>query len=191
MMLIKNLGLSCALSFVIVGAATTAIAQQNPSVFRPAPPPKPASGQQGPPTGKLSETKPPAAHYDIGDIVKRLAALEGQVGQLKKENAALETQLKKMQVTIGSINVANAASAASANKVTAELQRFDNALRSHTHAMPSIGIMALSAIPGMQDMANKAGIGAVIQQWQGMKMLWTIGNGGNLERVGPAILPAP
>src|SRR6266545_7720986 len=92
--------------FLVTLAATVTAAQSKPST------------QIG---GKPTEAKPPVAQYDIGQIVKRLAALEGQVSQVKQENAGLTAQIKKMQVVIGSMNLASTTSAASANKVTAEL----------------------------------------------------------------------
>ena len=150
---------------------------------------KPASRQTGPATGRPTETMP-AAHYDIGAIIKRLSGLEAQVADLEKRNDALETQVKKMQVQIGSLNTKLASSGKEVGQnvdpIKAELQRLDNALRNHTHSL-NIGVMALSAIPGMQDMANKAGVGNVIQQWQTMKMLWTTGGGPG--QTGTATIP--
>jgi hypothetical protein len=187
MMLIKNLGLSCVLSFVVMGSAATAIAQQNASIFRPAPPPKPASTQQGGPSGKLSETKPPAAHYDIGAIVKRLMALEGQVADLKKRNAELEMKTAQLAAQLSkpleqlSANVLSQKLAQ--EKVNQRLNWLDNALRNHTHNLPDLSFTALSAIPGMQPIAKSAGVGAVIQDWHAVKIYQQIGP------ISPAIIP--
>lgn len=182
-MLIKNLGLSCVLSFVIVGLASTAIAQQKASISRPAPPPKPASGQQGPPTGKLSETKPPAAHYDIGHIVKSLAALEGQVADLKKRNAELEVKTAQLNKQLEQLNANLLSQKLAQEKANQRLNWVDNALRNHTHNLPNLSFTALSAIPGMQPIAKSAGVGAVIQDWHAIKIYQQIGP------VSPAIIP--
>jgi hypothetical protein len=167
-----------AAALLVASCAATAAAQT-----------KPASQSGTTP----SAAKAPTAQYDLGLMVKHLSQLDAQVAELKKRNEALEAVVKKMQVQIGSLDLQKTTSGnlktGGVDKVTAELQRLDNALRNHTHSMPSVGIMALSAIPGMQELANKAGIGHVIQQWQSMKMLWTTGSGGNLERTGPARLP--
>jgi hypothetical protein len=54
--------------------------------------------------------------------------------------------------------------------------------------MPNIGIMALNALPGMQDIAGKAGVGHVIEQWKGIKMHVSFGNGSNLGRTGLPVM---
>lgn len=137
--------------------------------------------QAGPQGATPTQTKP-TAQYDIGAIVKKLSALEAQVTELKKRNEALEATVKKMDVQIGSLKLQQT----NVSGLTAELQKLNNALRNHTHSI-NVGVMALSAIPGMQDLANKAGVGYVIQQWQTMKMLWTPGGGPG--ETGTAIIP--
>lgn len=161
-------------------AACAAAAAQTTSVVRTTPTPRPAAQarQERTPT----EARPPAAQYDIGLIVKRLAALEAQVSDLKAKNAALEAALTKQAMQKESI-----LNAPINPKVAAELQRLDGALRNHTHPLPA-NLMALSAIPGMQEIANKTGMAAVIQQWQSIKLVWT--SGGGLGWTGKADIPA-
>lgn len=171
-----------ALALAIFATCAAAAAQtQTTSVVRTTPTPRPAPQvrQERTPT----EARPPAAQYDIGLIVKRLAALEAQVSDLKAKNAALEAALTKQSMQKESV-----ANAPINPKVTAELQRLDGALRNHTHPLPA-NLIALSAIPGMQDIANKTGMAAVIQQWQSIKLVWT--SGGGLGWTGKADIPVP
>lgn len=147
----------------------------------------PAPRQAGPTGGRPTESKMPAAQYDIGAIVKTLRALETKVADLKKRNDALEALVKQMQSQVGSMNNKLSTSVNQAvDPIKADLQRLDNALHNHTHPI-NVGVMALSAIPGMQDLANKAGVSSVIQQWQTMKMLWTPGGGPG--QTGTAVIP--
>ena len=130
---------------------------------------------------KPAETKQPVAQYDIGLISRKLAALEAQVAELKKRNAALESQVTAMKIQ-NSIPK-------SADGTQERLKRLEQAMAGHTHQMPVIGSMALNALPGMQDIANKAGVGHVIEQWKGIKVHATFGSGGAPGRTGTPIPP--
>jgi peptidoglycan hydrolase CwlO-like protein len=175
-MSIKKLRFFCVLVFVVMGSAATGVAQQNTSISRPAPPPKPASGQQGgPSTGKLSETKPPAAQYDIGHIVKSLAALEGQVADLKKKNAELEGKTAQLNKQLEQLSANLLSQKLAQEKANTRLNRLDNALHNHTHSLPNLSFTALSAIPGMQSIANSAGVGSVVQSWNTIKVYQQVG----------------
>ena len=154
------------LMLTITGASATALAQA-----------------QRAPDRKVSETKQPLAQYDIGHIVKRLAAVEAQVGDLKKQNAVLANQIAEMKLK------ASLPKGLPGTSVTERLKKLEDTLRNHTHYMPNIGVMALNALPGMQDIAGKAGVGHVIEQWKGIKMHVSFGNGGGLDRTGLPILP--
>ena len=185
MTLLRNLTLRGVLAaFLVAPGATAALARQTTPLGRPAAQPPRQSGAQAvrAEDRKPAAQAPPTAQYDIGHIVKRLAALEAQVADLKKRNDALEAQVRKMEGQMVAMKLQNSldgVKTSGGDKISAELKRLDAALRSHTHSLNS-NIMALSAVPGMQDLANKAGIGHVIQQWQNVKMLWTSGNGPGL-----------
>ena len=166
---------------LMIAFAFAASAQTTPT-------PKRLGGQQAaPPRPKEVESKPLAAHYDMVGLFKRLDALEAQVTELKKHNAALEAKVAFMNKQLLQASSQAAGAVATLQLLKQRFESLDAALRNHTHSMSSIGVMALSAIPGMQDLANKAGVGHVIQQWQGMKMLWT--PGGSAGQTGTAILP--
>jgi hypothetical protein len=173
-------------AFLVATGAAGALGQQTTSVVRHAPPPKPAAQAQQATDRKPGEAKPLVARYDIGHIVKRLAALEAQVAELKKKNAALESQIAAMKLKdslpAGGMHVPG-------TSVQDRLKSLEIALRNHTHYMPNIGVMALNALPGMQDIANKSGVGHVIEQWKGIKMHVSFGSGGGLDRTGLPILP--
>jgi hypothetical protein len=74
---VRNSCLSTALVFVLMtGASATALAQVQ----------------------RVSETKQPVAQYDISHVVKRLAAVEAQAAELKKQNAALANEIAAMKL---------------------------------------------------------------------------------------------
>ena len=128
---------------------------------------------------KPAETKQPVAEYDIGLIARKLAALEAQVAELKKRNAALESQVVAMKMKDSIPKMPDG--------TQDRLKRLEQAMASHTHYMPAIGVMALNALPGMQDIANKAGVGHVIEQWKGIKVHATLGGGGAPGRTGTPV----
>jgi hypothetical protein len=155
------------LMLAITGASATALAQAQRATDR-----------------KVSETKPPVAQYDIGHIVKRLAGVEAQVAELKKQNAALANEIAAMKLKAAA---PKGVPSLPGTSVPERLKKLEDTLRSHTHYMPNIGVTALSALPGMQDIAGKAGVGHVIEQWKGIKMHVSFGNGGDLGRTGPVV----
>ena len=157
------------LVLTITGASATALAQA-----------------QTAPDRKVSETKMPLAQYDIGHIVKRLAGVEAQVAELKKQNAALASEIAAMKMKAA---LPKGLSSMPGTSVPERLKKLEDTLRSHTHYMPNIGIMALNALPGMQDIAGKAGVGHVIEQWKGIKVHVSFGNGGDLGKTGLPIIP--
>jgi len=169
---VRNTCLLTALVFVLIttGATATALAQAQRAIDR-----------------KVSETKQPVAQYDIGHIVKRLAAVEAQAAELKKQNAALANQIAEMKLKA---SLPKGLSSLPGTSVPERLKKLEDTLRSHTHYMPTIGIMALNALPGMQDIAGKSGVGHVIEQWKGIKMHVSFGNGAGLDRTGLPILPS-
>ena len=178
---IKSLCVSSLLNFVVIAStALTTNAQQTTSTVRPTVPPKPAGTQQaGPSGGKPTEARPPVAQYDIGHIVKRLVALEAQVADLKKRNAELEVKTTQLAAQLTkpleqlSANLLNQKLAQ--DKVNQRLNWLDNAVRNHTHNLPNLSFTALSAIPGMQAIANSAGVGGVIQNWHAIKVYQQVG----------------
>jgi len=169
---VRNTCLLIAVVFVLTmtGASATALAQAQRATDR-----------------KVSETKAPLAQYDIGHIVKRLVAVEAQVGELKKQNAALANEIAAMKMKAA---LPKELPSLPGTSVPDRLKKLEDTLRNHTHYMPNIGIMALNALPGMQDIAGKAGVGHVIEQWKGIKMHVSFGNGGGLDRTGLPILPS-
>jgi hypothetical protein len=162
----KKMCLTIALTFASAAwGATAAHAQQAGRVTGPRP----------------AETKPPVAQYDIGLISRKLAALEAQVAELKKRNAALESQVTAMKIKDSIPKLPDG--------TQDRLKRLEQALAGHMHHMPAIGSMALSALPGLQEIANKAGVGHVIEQWKGIKLHATFGSGGAPGRTGTPIPP--
>ena len=157
---------------IISGLSATVLAQSNP---------------QQSTDRKPTEAKPPVAQYDMFQIVKKLTALEAQVAELKKKSANLESQIAAMKLK-DSIPVAGGAKPLSPS-VEERLKTVENSLRNHTHSMPNIGIMALNALPGMQEIASKSGMGHVIEQWKSIKMHVSLGNGGGPGKTGPPIIP--
>ena len=182
-----------ALAFVLimVGGGATALAQQTPSGVRPAPPPKPGAQAMRVEDRKPAESKPPAAQYDIGHIVKRIPAVEAQVAELKKKNAALEAQIIQMKLidSLASKKPPSGINTAAGDPTQDRLKKLEDTVRNHTHYMPNIGVMALNALPGMQEIANKSGVGHVLQQWKDIKMHVSFGSGGGLDRTGLPIIP--
>lgn len=177
--------LICSLVFALAAHAAAADVfgrQQQPAARQPIRIVGPASKQGAPPKGPattnpngIKQAAPPTAEIDLARMSARLSALSEQVEELKKQNQALAAKVQQLT------------QAAQANAQTASaLKQLDAAFRSHTHYMPDIGQMALSAVPGMQDIANKAGLGAVKAQWDTIKVLWKTGNGG-LGVVGPPV----
>ncbi len=167
---VRNSCLLTALVFVLMtGASATALAQVQRATDR-----------------KVSETKQPVAQYDIGHIVKRLAAVEAQAAELKKQNAALANEIAVLKLKAAA---PKGVPSLPGTSVPERLKKLEDALRTHTHHMPNIGIMALNALPGMQDIAGKAGVGHVIEQWKGIKMHVSFGNGGDLGRTGLPVMP--
>jgi septal ring factor EnvC (AmiA/AmiB activator) len=181
----KSLRLVCALAAMMAAHAAvgTVLGQTQPVSKQPISiVPSTATQQNAPPKGQgtnnrsgIVRSTPPTMEYDLGHMSKRIAALAEQIEALKKENQALSNKLAQLQQR----QPATAQNAAA-------LKQLDAAFRSHTHYMPEIGQMALSAVPGMQDMANKLGLGALKAQWDTFKVLWKTGNGG-LGTVGPPI----
>ena len=157
--------------FTIAGLSATALAQLNP--------------QQGT-DRQVRETKLPVAQYDIGHIVKRLAGVESQVAELKKQNAALAHQIAEMKLKA---SLPKGLTSLPGTSVPERLKKLEDTVRNHTHYMPNIGIVALNALPGMQDIAGKAGVGHVIEQWKGIKVHVSFGNGGDLGRTGLPVVP--
>lgn len=156
-----------------------------------------ASAQVSPQQGRASdrrpaESRPPAAQYDVGLIARRLAALEAQVTELKKRNDALASEIGQMKLrdALGSKNVNNGIPGASPGpSVQERLRKLEQAMVGHTHHMPVIGVIALNALPGMQDIANKAGVGHILQQWKEIKVHATFGGGGAPGRTGTPVPP--
>lgn len=133
-------------------------------------------------------SKPPVAEYDLGIFSRKLRALEGKVAELEKKNAALETQVTAMKLK-DSFAAKNPGGISPGGTVPERLKRLEDGLRNHQHYMPNIGIMALNALPGMQEIASKSGMGHVIEQWKGIKMHLSFGAGGGLDRTGAPIPP--
>ena len=164
-------------------AAAEVSGQQQPTARQPIRIVGPTTKQQDAPPKGPATTGPngprqatqPTAEIDLVRMSMRLNALAEQVEELRKQNQALASKVQQLT------------QAAQANAQTASaLKQLDAAFRSHTHYMPEVGQMALSAVPGMQDIANKAGLGAVKAQWDTIKLLWKTGNGG-LGVVGPPV----
>ena len=162
---------AAALAFLLLGALSASASAQVPAQPGRANDRKPA------------ESKPPVAQYDIGHIVKRLAALEAQVAELKKRNDALAAELTQMRLRD------SAPKGVGGPSVQDRLNKLEQAMGSHTHYLSGTGVIALSALPGMQDIANKAGVGPAIQQWKDIKVHVTLGTGGGPTRTGTPVPP--
>jgi hypothetical protein len=135
---------------------------------------------------KPAESRPPVAQYDIGLISRRLVALEAQVAELTKRNEAQAAEIAKLKIPHGLTTVKGNTLSAGPS-VQDRLNRLEQAMGSHTHYLSGIGVIALNALPGMQDIANKAGVGHVIQQWKDLKVHVTFGTGAGPERTGPPV----
>jgi chromosome segregation ATPase len=131
--------------------------------------------------------------FNLGLMWKKLSALELQVASLQKQNGALESQVASLQKQNDSLvsqnkviqgqlktqtnkdNIANSKLEELGIKFTqldGRLQQLDSTYQTHTHYMPAIGEQALSSIPGMQDIANKVGVGYVKSQWENIRILF-------------------
>jgi hypothetical protein len=141
-------------------------------------PAAPAASKQS----ELKKNPPPAAEYNLGAMARSIAALEAQVEALKKQNQLFAAQNKALEGKVAALQAWTNYAQQTANT----LKQLDAEFRNHTHRMPNIGIMALSAIPGMQQIANSAGIGGVKAQWDTMKMLWIDPYTKGVDFVGPA-----
>lgn len=130
-----------------------------------------SQGQQSEPrptqVGKTPGGGPPTPQYDIGQMWKKMNALAEEVEALKKQNQSLAAKLQQLQQSQQSL----------AQSATA-IKQLDAEYRSHTHFLPNIGQTALSALPGMQEIANKSGVGHYKGQWDTIRVLWVTGNQG-------------
>jgi chromosome segregation ATPase len=163
---------------------------------------KTASGQQTPqPTTSkqagITQTSPGQAEYNVGLLVKRIVSLEAQLAVLQKQNAGLASEISILQkrsdtLTAQNKNLADqlkgvhAEQVAEISNTNSKLKNFDSRLnqldsshhalnssyQSHTHYMPAFGQQVLSSIPGMQEIANKAGVGYVKSQWENYRILF-------------------
>jgi len=164
------------LLFALAAFATPAYSQLEPTRRT-----QPSASKQ---TG-ITQTPSAPADYNLGLIVKKVAALEAQVALLKKQNETLAGQFSLQQKAndvltsenkaLIAIVTAHGVSLTSANKkiqgLEAKFDQLDSSYQSHTHYMPSIGQQALSSVPGMQDIANKSGVGYVKPQWENILIL--------------------
>lgn len=155
-------------------------------------------------------TSPGQAEYNVGLIVKKLAALEEQVAVLQKQNAVLASEIAVLQkqnqtLTAQNKNLADqlkgvwAEQKAEITLTNSKYQKLDlrlneldsshHALKSsfvsHKHHMPAFGQQALSSIPGMQDIANKAGVGYVKSQWENIRILFLGQYSAGIDVTGP------
>lgn len=192
----KNRIISTALMVLVLGV-TASRAMSQISI-----PKRTASGQQTPqPTTSkqtgTTQTSPGQAEYNIGLLVKKIAALEAQVAVLQKQNAGLASEISVLQkqsdaltaqnkTFAGQLKGVHAEQVAEISKANLKLQKFESRLneldasqsalnssyQSHKHYMPAFGQQALSSIPGMQDIANKSGVGYVKPQWENMRILF-------------------
>jgi hypothetical protein len=150
---------------------------------------------------QTSVTQSPAgqADYNLGLIVKKIAALEAQVALLKKQNETLTAQVSSQQKLndqltsdnkgLIAVVTAHGVSLTSANKkiegLDAKFTQLNSSYQGHTHHMPPIGQQVLSSIPGMQEIANKSGVGYVKAQWDGIRILFRGEKSFGIDFTGP------
>ena len=141
----------------------------------------------------VTQISPGPAEYNLGLIVKKVAALETQVALLQKQNESLGGQLSSQQKLTDSLTSENkilltlikahGATLTGANqtiqgletkfnKLDSSLSTLNSSYQSHKHYIPMFGEQVLSSIAGMQEIANKAGVGYVKPQWEKMRILF-------------------
>ena len=141
----------------------------------------------------ITQISPAPAEYNLGLMVKKVAALETQVASLQKQNESLGGQLSAQQKLTDSLTSQNktlltllkahGASLTGAqqtlqaletkfNQLDSSLSNLNSSYQSHTHYIPMFGEQALSSIAGMQEIANKAGVGYVKPQWEKIRILF-------------------
>ena len=146
------------------------------------------------------------ADYNLGLIVKKIAALEtqvaalqhqnqtlaGQLSSLQKQNEALSSQSKNLAAQLksqasGMIGTGQKLQGLESriNQVDSSLSVLNSSYQSHKHYMPPIGEQALSAIAGMQEIANKSGVGYVKPQWENIRVLFRTQKSFGIDFTGP------